>query len=429
MSNTAQIPTARGVTQPLTRGDLSISTRLRVEGAFIKYFSQPHHKLFESLRGKISHETLKSLEEQCDTSIELQTLKDLHSLSQKIPNPTRKQSQTNLTIIQAAENLQEDVEMAYSIDLSDKSNQQSVLKENPIQNSADAPSPLDSSLSHASSFSAVIENASNHFLNHESTNNKNFKQDTPESTHSLDSTMDKQVSSNATNDHMEASIPSPSLRNASDNNQEHPMQNGKHHDSATEGAMDDPKHQAMNVTAPLLGSQYHGCKLEDSGISLNNFDVLDVSSAKLITGEENMTQKQPYDIGATIPRFFFPFGKPRDNERRHYADIITAVRPLFNANEDVLNADDFHSVTEKCGLPYFSNFCFMRKILELSNALPSGHPSTFKVTLGQFSKVWKLLSQNYHDQHSILFAIMKKEGHSLLDYQDFIKIMEGKPSL
>lgn len=179
----------------------------------------------------------------------------------------------------------------------------------------------------------------------------------------------------------------------------------------------------------------------DSGILFNSSSEVDHSIKKLaefkLDTENEEKSGQVKRISPVIPQFYFPFGKPRENERKFYADVVSTVRPVFNAHNDILSPNEFVKVTVKCGLPGFCTGVLMRKIINICGALygaeKSGKPTKenvkyqdLKVTLGMFTKAWKVLTRNYHEEYSLLFGLLKRNGpgSGVVEYDDLLGILE-----
>ncbi|KAL7746753.1 Serine/threonine-protein phosphatase 2A regulatory subunit B'' subunit alpha [Sorochytrium milnesiophthora] len=151
----------------------------------------------------------------------------------------------------------------------------------------------------------------------------------------------------------------------------------------------------------------------------------------------------------TIPRFHFPHGRPRDNERQHFSEIIARAKPVFAAAGDVLSPEQFRAVTVSVlQLPTYSNLALMRKLNRLAKSAvvaPSldpnamavdgrespaqdeladlPEPDTIKYTT--FVRGWRVLSAKYFDTISLLFGILKRtESQQSLSATDFADILD-----
>ncbi|KAK9763060.1 Serine/threonine-protein phosphatase 2A regulatory subunit B'' subunit alpha [Basidiobolus ranarum] len=128
-----------------------------------------------------------------------------------------------------------------------------------------------------------------------------------------------------------------------------------------------------------------------------------------------------------IPRFYFPGGDPELVSALHQqiSNNLVNLRPLFN-KKGSLTDEKFTPVTEAFLLPRYFTFALFRKIEAMFDCENS-------ISYEQLMKGWKLIQEEFTDEASLAFYLLKQDDNDYLVPEDFYVVLEdiicGHPEL
>ncbi|KAI9204475.1 uncharacterized protein BJ171DRAFT_619719 [Polychytrium aggregatum] len=165
----------------------------------------------------------------------------------------------------------------------------------------------------------------------------------------------------------------------------------------------------------ILPSKLDAVNQQDSGVDLTEHGQL--PSESRINTSEAMKD---------IPRFYFPFGKPKDPAvfAREQEELMKTMRVIFQVTESSpsgtgLSLLEFFAVTEACVLPKFVNTALFKKTLMSDPASCPMPLEESTVSFTQFERIWTELSTKFVDECALVFAIMTQPGQTHLMPSDF----------
>jgi len=145
------------------------------------------------------------------------------------------------------------------------------------------------------------------------------------------------------------------------------------------------------------------------------------NNEKIIQEDENTlgTKAKKYDSGVdisfdskpnTIPKFYFPKGRPVDNNIKLKIDEqLNNIELLFKTNDNQLNEQEFWRITEICELPRYISAALFKKVANDPEDI-----SQVKVSFEDFKSIWIDIKSNNFDLDSLIFSILKPTNREKL---------------
>eukprot|EP00117_Sycon_ciliatum_P028861 scpid48240/ scgid23102/ Serine/threonine-protein phosphatase 2A regulatory subunit B&apos; PP2A subunit B isoform PR72/PR130; PP2A subunit B isoform R3 isoform; PP2A subunit B isoforms B&apos; PP2A subunit B isoforms B72/B130; Serine/threonine-protein phosphatase 2A 72/130 kDa regulatory subunit B len=121
---------------------------------------------------------------------------------------------------------------------------------------------------------------------------------------------------------------------------------------------------------------------------------------------------------SSIPRFYFPYGRPTDNDTCTSASL-SEIRAVFELSDDGsgmgLAKHEFDRVCSVCNLPVYWKGILFRA---------AGGTSKTRVKFSGFSQIWKRLIKQYHDPASRFVRLSSRLQSDSLVFQDLLPLIQ-----